>query len=91
MRGLTAKKIIKRYLRKRILGGKDTVSSHHFETDVVKYGEMFWGVKHLPSAYSRAWRSLRQHDELIDIDVKDAVEITTESAEATWKLVKETT
>ena len=52
---------------------------------------MFWGVKHLPSAYSRAWRALRQHDELIDIDIKDAVEITTESAEATWKLVKEST
>ena len=91
MRKLTAKKVIKRYLRNRLLGGKNTVSSHHFETDVVRYGEMFWGVKHLPSAYSRAWRSLRQHNQLIDIDVKDAVEITTKSTEATWKLVKETT
>ena len=88
MKKLTTKGIIKKFLNRRLNSGKETVSSHHFETDVVNYGELFWGVKHLPSAYSRAWRSLRQHGQLMDIDIEKAVEVKTASAEATWKLVK---
>ena len=87
----TTNNIINDWLKSKLLNGQSIIYSHQFEDELVKYGECFWGVKRLPSAYSRAWRSLRQHNQLIDIDVKDAVEITTESAEATWKLVKETT
>ena len=87
MRKLTAKKVIKRYLRNRLLGVKNTVSSHHFETDVVRYGEMFWGVKKLPSAYSREWRKIRASQSYKDIGISNIESVKTKSNEGKWKLI----
>ena len=64
------------------------VSSHHFETELVKYGELYWGVLKLPSAYSRAWRDIRQKEEYKNHDITSVERLDTESAEATWKIVK---
>jgi hypothetical protein len=92
MKGLaptaTAKDVIYAYLKRKLLIGDNEISSHHFETELVKYGELYWGVTKLPSAYSRAWRDIRQKEEYINHDITSVEKIDTESAEATWKIVR---
>ena len=84
----TAKDIIFAYLRRKLKLGENEISSHHFETELVKYGELYWGALKLPSAYSRAWRDIRQKEEYINHDITSVTKVDTESAEATWKIVK---
>ena len=85
---VTAKDVIFAYLKRKLKMGTNEVSSHHFETELVKYGELYWGVLKLPSAYSRAWREIRQKEEYKNHDITSVDRLDTESAEATWKIVK---
>jgi hypothetical protein len=87
MKTPTCKGILLQFLKKRIQSGLLEISSHEFEIDLVKYGEMYWGVKKLPSAYSREWRKLRQLGDYQLIDIDSIEEVKTESAESTWKLI----
>jgi len=87
MKTPTTKGILLKFLKSRIQSGMFEISSHEFEIDLVKYGEVYWGVKKLPSAYSREWRKLRQLGEYEMIDIKSIQEVETESAESTWKLI----
>jgi len=83
----TVKFIIKKWLRNRLDHGIETVASHEIETNLVNYGNEYWGKLHTPSTYSRAWRNLKSGTELDDIDVSTIEEVKTESAETTWKLI----
>jgi len=83
----TVKFIIKKWLRNRLDNGIETVASHEIETNLVNYGNEYWGKLHTPSTYSRAWRNLKGGTELDDIDVSNIEEVETESAETTWKLI----
>ena len=85
---VTAKDVIFAYLKRKLKMGVTEISSHHFETELVKYGELYWGVLKLPSAYSRAWRDIRQKEEYKNHDITSVDKLDTESAEATWKIVK---
>tara|TARA_Y100001973_G_scaffold34208_1_gene51464 strand:+ start:1692 stop:1967 length:276 start_codon:yes stop_codon:yes gene_type:complete len=87
MKAPTCKGILLRFLKNRIQSGIYEISSHEFEIDLVKYGQMYWGVKKLPSAYSREWRKLRQLGDYRIIDIERVEEVKTESAESTWKLI----
>ena len=87
MKKPTTKGILLKFLKSRIQGGFYEISSHQFEVDLVKYGEMYWGAKKLPSAYSREWRKLRQLGAYHEIDIERIDEVETESAESTWKLI----
>ena len=84
----TAKDIIFAYLKRKLKLGENEISSHHFEIELVEYGELYWGVMKLPSAYSRAWRDIRQKEEYKNHDITSVTKVDTESAEATWKIVK---
>tara|TARA_Y100000310_G_C20085071_1_gene535672 strand:+ start:268 stop:543 length:276 start_codon:yes stop_codon:yes gene_type:complete len=86
MKKPTTKGILKAFLKRRIQSGVYEISSHEFEIDLVKYGEVYWGVKRLPSAYSREWRSMRQLEEYKNIDIQSIEKVETESAESTWRL-----
>ena len=86
----TAKEIIFAYVNRKLNSGVDEISSHHFETELVKYGELYWGVRKLPSAYSRAWRDIRHKEEYIKHDIASVTKVDTESAESTWKIVRNT-
>ena len=85
---VTAKDVIFAYLKRKLKMNVNEISSHHFETELVKYGELYWGVLKLPSAYSRAWRDIRQKEEYKNHDITSVDKLDTESAEATWKIVK---
>ena len=86
----TTKVIIKDWLNDRILNGRKVIKSHEFEIDLVEYGNRFWGVKKLPSAYSRAWRQMRAAKDYDDIGVLNVKEIKTKGKEGTWELVTRT-
>ena len=85
---VTAKDVIFSYLKRKLKMNVTEISSHHFETELVKYGELYWGVLKLPSAYARAWREIRQKEEYKNHDITSVERLDTESAEATWKIVK---
>ena len=90
MRKATTKIIIKDWLNDRILNGKKIIKSHEFEIDLVEYGTWFWGVKKLPSAYSRAWRQMRATKDYDDIGVINVKEIKSKGKEGTWELITRT-
>ena len=90
MRKATTKVIIKDWLNDRILNGKKIIKSHEFEIDLVEYGTWFWGVKKLPSAYSRAWRQMRAAKDFEDIGVTAVKQIKTKGKEGTWELITRT-
>ena len=90
MRKATTKIIIKDWLNDRILNGKKIIKSHEFEIDLVEYGTWFWGVKKLPSAYSRAWRQMRAAKAFEDIGVIAVEHIKTKGKEGTWELITRT-
>jgi hypothetical protein len=83
---MTKKDVIKHYMAEKIRNGILTISSHEFELDIPAYGKAYWGVIGLPSSYSRAWRDMREHNELTSIDVLSIERLYTDSKEATWKL-----
>jgi hypothetical protein len=82
----TIKNIIFSWLKRRIQARNYTVSSHHFETELVEYGKMYWGVTRLPSAYSRAWRDIRLKEEYKKIDIVGIKEENNNSPESTWRI-----
>ena len=90
MRKATTKIIIKDWLNDRILNEKKIIKSHEFEIDLVEYGTWFWGVKKLPSAYSRAWRQMRAAKDFEDIGVTAVKHIKTKGKEGTWELITRT-
>ena len=79
MKAPTTKFIIKKWLRQRLNNGQDQVASHEIETTLVEYGKEYWGKLHTPSTYSRAWRSLKESNELDDIDVNKVEIVNTKS------------
>ena len=83
----TTNNIINDWLKFQLENGTSTVYSHQFEDDLVKYGEMFWGVKKLPSAYSRQWRKIRSTQSYRDIGIDYINPIKTKSNEGAWELI----
>ena len=83
----TTNKIIRDWLLYRLQMDEYIVYSHDFETDLVNYGEMFWGVKKLPSAYSREWRKIRASQSYKDIGISNIESVKTKSNEGKWKLI----
>jgi len=83
----TTNKIIRDWLLYKLQMNNDVVYSHDFETDLVKYGEMFWGVKKLPSAYSREWRKIRASQSYKDIGISNIESVKTKGNEGKWKLI----
>ena len=83
----TTNKIIRDWLLYRLQMNNDVVYSHDFEIDLVKYGEMFWGVKKLPSAYSREWRKIRASQSYKDIGISNIESVKTKGNEGKWKLI----
>ena len=90
MRKSTTKVIIKDWLNDRILNGKKIIKSHEFEIDLVEYGNWYWGVKKLPSAYSRAWRQIRASKDYDDLGIIAVKQIKTNGKEGTWELITRT-
>ena len=86
----TTKSIIKDWLNDKLLNGRTIVKSHEFEIDLVSYGEIFWGVKKLPSAYSRAWRQIRSQQDYSDLNVTAIKQVKTKGKEGTWELITST-
>ena len=83
----TTNKIIRDWLLYRLQMDEYIVYSHDFETDLVNYGEMFWGVKKLPSAYSREWRKIRASQSYKDIGISNIESVKTKGNEGKWKLI----
>ena len=83
----TTNKIIRDWLLYRLQMDEYIVYSHDFETDLVNYGEMFWGVKKLPSAYSREWRKIRSSQDYKDIGIYNVKKLETTSNEGVWELI----
>ena len=83
-------KIILEFLKKRLEVGVDTVSSHHFSYDVVKYGELFWDTIKIPETYSRTWRRIRSDKLYTQIDVTDVQSVKHKGAEGKWRLIQDT-
>ena len=86
MRKPSVELIIKKYLKRRLKDGLDTVKSSDIETSLVQYGRDYWGVSRLPNTYSRAWRKLRESNgSLLDIDVT-RVKLLEREPQGKWKL-----
>ena len=83
----TTNKIIRDWLLYRLQMDEYIVYSHDFETDLVNYGEMFWGGKKLPSAYSREWRKIRSSQDYKDIGIYNVKKLETTSNEGVWELI----
>ena len=90
MRKSTTKVIIKDWLNDRILNGKKIIKSHEFEIDLVEYGNWYWGVKKLPSAYSRAWRQIRSTKDYDDLGIIEVKQIKNKGKEGAWELITRT-
>ena len=88
---VTTKSILKDWLASKIISNNKVIKSHQFEVDLVKYGEVYWGAKKLPSAYTRVWRSIRESRDFCDIPLLvDVKKLTTKSKEGTWELITST-
>ena len=83
----TTSQIIKDWLQFRVQQNQKTVYSHNFEIELVKYGEVYWGVKKLPSAYSREWRKIRSSQGYKDIGIHNVKKLETKSNEGVWELI----
>ena len=82
---MTTKEIIFRYLKRRKADGIKSISSVHFEIDIPKYGNFYWHVSRLPSAYSREWRRIRESKDYRDIGIKNVVEVETPGPTKSWE------
>lgn len=82
---ITAKKILLDFLHNQLRLGRNEIKSHMIEREVVDYGQTYWGVSHNPSTYSRVWRSMKESDNIPEIDVID-IETLTTKPEVTWIL-----
>lgn len=88
MKKPSVKQVIIDFLYQRLQYGNNEVSSHHFESTLPQWGEKYWDVRHNPSTYSRAWRSLKSGNELEKIDVTNVIIKNTTTKERTWILVQ---
>lgn len=75
---MTVKRIIMRYLE---LNPGTRIANHIFETIVPQFGQNVYGILHTPGTYSRAWRDLREKNELakygysaIEVEVNNSKE-----------------
>ncbi|MBU46191.1 MAG: hypothetical protein CMD28_02070 [Flavobacteriales bacterium] len=84
---MTTKKIILKYLSKRINEGVPVISSIHIETQLPKYGRLHCDTTRLPSAYSRTWRKIRENKEYNEIGVIDLKEISNQNKTKTWQII----
>ena len=85
---VTCKKILIDFLSNQIRLGRNTIYSHVIETDLVSHGDKYWGVKHNPSTYSRAWRKLKEQGNIPEIDViKIIMRKETTRNETAWTLI----
>jgi len=85
---VTCKTILIDFLSKQITLGRKTIYSHILEEDLVKWGSNYWGVKHNPSTYSRAWRKLKEDGNIPEIDVIKIVKRKDTSRNETgWTLI----
>ena len=85
----TTNNIINDWLKTKLLDENPIIYSNQFEDELVKYGEMFWGVKKLPSAYSRQWRKIRSTHSYRDIGIDNVRPVKTKykSNEGVWELI----
>ena len=87
---ITTEKIIFEFLKQRLELGVDTVSTHHFAIDVVKYGQLYWNTIKLPDTYTRSWRKIREKKLYSKIDVSNVEDVRSKGAEGKWKLIQDT-
>ena len=87
---ITTEKIIFEFLKQRLELGVDTICSHHFAIDVVKYGELYWDTIKLPDTYSRAWRKIREKKLYTQIDGTDIETVKNKGAQGKWRLIQDT-
>jgi len=81
---MTVKRIILRYLE---LNPGTRVANHIFETIVPQFGQNVYGILHSPGTYSRAWRGLREKDELKNYGFS-AIEVETNNSKEKYFLVR---
>jgi|TARA_R110000824_G_scaffold17372_6_gene70668 hypothetical protein len=85
---ITCKSILIDFLSKQISLGRKEIYSHILEKDLVNWGDRYWGVKHNPSTYSRAWRKLKENGNIPEIDVIKIIKQKDSSRNETgWKLI----
>jgi|TARA_R100001594_G_scaffold130137_1_gene169077 hypothetical protein len=90
MKGKNTKDMILRFLQYRMSQNVLILNSIHIEQDLPEYGKMFWDTVKLPSAYSRAWRKIRENKDYMTIGIRDVKEVKTKSNSRikTWQIVK---
>ena len=85
---LTTKDIIYLYIKRRLEEGIKVISSIHIEDSIPKYGAVYHNTKRLPSAYSRAWRSIRENQEYKKVGISFVKEIKSEGNTKVWQITK---
>ena len=89
MRTPTCEEIILLWLKDRIESGELTVASHELETELVRYGKLYYDKIHNPSTNSRAWRKIRQEEKYVKVDIDQIKEVNNNQTETTWKIITE--
>tara|TARA_R110002020_G_scaffold55591_7_gene154105 strand:+ start:3282 stop:3545 length:264 start_codon:yes stop_codon:yes gene_type:complete len=84
----TTKDIIYSYIKGRLQEGVNIISSVHMENSLPKYGINYHSITRLPSAYSRAWRSIRENQEYKKVGISFVKEIKSEGNTKVWKIEK---
>ena len=64
------------------------ISSIHIEDSIPKYGVTYHSTSRLPSAYSRAWRSIRENQEYKKVGISLVKEVTSEGNAKVWQIMK---
>lgn len=81
---MTVKRIIIRYLE---LNPGVRIANHIFETVVPQFGQNVYGILHSPGTYSRAWRDLREKNELPKYGFS-AIEVETNNSKEKYFVVR---
>tara|TARA_R100001594_G_scaffold148704_1_gene204522 strand:+ start:1230 stop:1493 length:264 start_codon:yes stop_codon:yes gene_type:complete len=84
----TTKDIIFLYIKRRLAEGINIISSIHIEDSIPKYGVTYHSTSRLPSAYSRAWRSIRENQEYKKVGISLVKEVTSEGNTKVWQIMK---
>ena len=56
------------------------------ETSLPKYGLTYYSISRLPSAYSRAWRSIRENQEYKKVGISFVKEVKSKGNAKVWKI-----
>lgn len=73
MKKTTIYDIIREYILKGINESESKlcfISSISFETTIPSFGKNHFGIYHLPTSYSRAWREIREKNMYNDLDIE---------------------